>query len=305
MTRTSELVAWASSDFCAQTVTVSAGDDGAENWVAASSIGVSANDIGFRQGVVAVERLRTYHGRPAHFDRHLVRWRRTLDFLGIAVSTDSAEINDRITELIRRNRSWCDAAGDFGITMVATPGEATRPTEMMHLNPLDHAQIARRQSVGQPLVITGVCQPPMQSWPRDIKVRCRLHYYQADRIARQLMSDGLGVLVDADGSVTETSVANLAIVINNEIWSPPPSHVLPGVTQEWVEQLASDLAFSWGYRPIYPAELRQADEVWLMGTDGGLWFADRVDGVPVGDGTGGRVYRKLLAAFESDAAGPI
>lgn len=305
MPRSSELVAWASSDFCSDAVSAFPGVDRAENWVAASSLGVSVNDIGFRQGVVAVERLRTYDGRPVHLDRHLVRWRRTLDFLGIRLSTDSAEIGDRIAELIRRNRAWCEVAGEFGITMIATPGDATRPTEMMHLNPLDHAGIARHQTEGQPLVITGVCQPPQQSWPRDIKVRCRLHYYQADRIARQLVADALGVLVDADGSVTETSVANLAIVTNNAIWSPPPSHVLPGVTQEWVKQLATDLAFGWDYRPLYPADLRQADEVWLMGTDGGLWFADRVDGVPVGDGTGGRVYRKLLAAFESAVAGPF
>jgi len=189
--------------------------------------------------------------------------------------------------------------------MIATPGETTGPTEMMHLNPLDHALIARHQTEGQPLVITGVCQPPQQSWPRDIKVRCRLHYYQADRIARQLTPDALGVLVDADGSVTETSVANLAIVTGDAIWSPPPSHVLPGVTQEWVKALATDLGFSWDFRPLYPADLRQADEVWLMGTDGGLWFADRVDGVLVGDGTGGRVYQKLLAAFESAIAGPL
>ncbi len=269
----------------------------------ASELQVSVHDIGFRQSAVAVERLRTYRGRPTAVSQHIIRWRRTLDHLAIRVAVDETTLSQRIDELIRRNQSWCAHAGDFGITMLATPGcgsgEGSRPTEMLHLNPLDHGKIEHHRTDGQPLVITDVQQPSGKSWPRDIKVRCRLHYYLADRIAHQIDPAAIGLLVDADGSVTETSVASLTICRQGVIHSPPPDQVLPGITQQFVAQVAGELKVPWRYTSLFPADVRQADEVWLMGTDGGLWFANRVDGGLIGKGQPGVIYRRVLERFDA------
>ncbi|TVP96573.1 MAG: branched-chain amino acid aminotransferase [Planctomycetaceae bacterium] len=283
-------------------------DQGGEAYVPEAAIAISLHDTGFRQGVVAVERLRTYGGKPAELAQHLARWRRTLEHLLIRIPTDQSRVAARIEALIERNRAWCQRAGDFGITMLATPGRfddpGGGPTQIMHLNPLDFETIRRRRSNGQPLVITDVQQPSPRCWPRDIKVRCRLHYYSADAAARLLMPDGLGVLIDADGSITETSVANIAIVRDGICLAPPIDQVLPGVTQNRIRRLADRLGLPWQHRPLFPADLRDADEVWLMGTDGGLWFADRVDGHPIGDGTAGPHYRQMSDAFDRQMRGP-
>lgn len=298
-------IAWRSADSPPPGVPI-AGPSGSAvggNWVAANELHVSIHDLGFRQSVVAVERLRTYHGRPASLSEHIVRWRRTLDHLAIAAVVDEAAIAERIDGLQRQNERWCQQVGDFGITMLATPGwnpaAAVRPTEMMHFNPLDHAKIARHRATGQPLVITDVQQPSARSWPRDIKVRCRLHYYLADRLAHQIDPAAIGLLVDADGSVTETSVASLAICRDGVIFSPPPEQVLPGVTQHLVEQVAHQAGIAWTYTTLFPADVRQADEVWLMGTDGGLWFINRADGMLIGQGQPGAIYRHVLAGFDA------
>lgn len=272
-------------------------------WVRSDQLQISVQDLGFRQAVTAVERLRTYGGRPASLSQHLIRWRRTLDYLGIAILVDEAEIAQRIAALIDRNAAWCRRVGDFGITLLATPGQdAGRPdaaTEIMHLNPLDPAKLQRHRTAGQPLIITDVHQPSSKSWPRDIKVRCRLHYYLADRAAQQIDAAALGLLIDADGSVTETSVASVAICQDGQILSPPIEQVLPGTTQQAVEQVARQLGLAWSYQTLFPAEIRQADEVWLMGTDGGLWFANRVDGVLIGEGRPGPMYQKVLPQFDA------
>ena len=281
-------------------------------WKPLGHVGVSVDDVGFRQSVVAVERLRTYNGKVIELHPHLIRYRRTLDFLGIDACIDEAVISDRIDELISRNKSWCAGENDFGITMLATPGEAaplstnrssasgdqSAITQILHLNSLDHQKIHHHQVSGQPLVVTDVKQPPAESWPRDIKVRCRLHYYLADRRAREFASGGVGVLIDADGSVTETSVANLAMVVNGEIVSPPSEQVLPGVTQDLVQRIASEMAIPWRHETIYPAELRTSDEIVLMGTDGGIWFANRIDGHPINGEQPGEIYKKLSSGFD-------
>lgn len=268
-------------------------------WLPLRQVGIGVNDIGFRQSVVAVERLRTYGGRVLGLAQHLTRYRRTLDCLGIALPLDQSEMQQRIGDLVTKNRPWCEQEIDFGITMLATPGEdASTVTEIIHFNPLDHNKIARQRTHGQPVVITSVRQPSEACWPRDIKVRCRLHYHLADHQARQVSPSGIGVLVDEDGSVTETSVANLAMVIGGEILSPPTTQVLPGITQHLIQRLALESGLTWRHQTIPPAQLRGADEVLLMGTDGGIWYANRVDEQPICQAQPGSIYQQLRHAFD-------
>ncbi len=271
------------------------------SWGPLAQAAFSMHDVGLRQSVIAVERLRTYGGRIWQLEEHLVRWRRTIDFLGIDITVSNQEVETRLQELLERNQAWCQTQGDVGVTMLATPGQRVNDgdqerwvaTEIMHLNPLPLQQIQRHRQDGQAMLITNVQQPPPEAWPRDIKVRCRLHYYLADRQAAQFAPGSVGVLLDSDGSVTEASVANLAIVAAGRIISPPPGQVLPGITQHWLQTLADRLQIDWIHQRLFPADLRRADEILLMGTDGGIWFANQIDGQSVGSGAAGPIYRRL------------
>ena len=259
---------------------------------------IPVNDLGFRQGATAVERLRTYGGDVFQLDAHLDRWQKTVDALGIAGLPLRAAIGVLLNELIGRNPDFVDAVGDFGITMLATPGTSGHdPTFCMHLNAIDDQLVQRRRQRGQPLVVTEVMQPAAKCWPRSIKVRCRLHYFLADQVAAEQQSDGLGVLADSDGSITETSIANLAIVRSGEVISPRRDQILGGVTQMVVQSLAAEAGIPWGEASITAADLAAAEEILLMGTDGGLWFARSVDDQLIGHGRSGEIYTQLLQRF--------
>ena len=106
------------------------------------------------------------------------------------------------------------------------------------------------------------------------------------------------MLLDQDGSITETSIANLAIVQSGTILSPPADRVLGGITQAIVETLAEQQSLPWQKQPISPDQLISADEVLLMGTDGGLWFASSVNGIPIGDGKPGHILLQLQAELD-------
>ncbi len=272
----------------------------AGRWAAHDQLRVPVDDIGFRQGATAVERLRTYNGNVFQLAAHLDRWQHTIDELGIDGLPLPRATEVLVAELIGRNRAFVDLVGDFGITIFATPGVpgTGSPTFGMHLNVIDHALIRRRREQGQPLVVTNVSPPPQSSWPRSIKVRSRLHYYLADQIAAQQQSGAVGVLVDQDGGITETSIANVAIVEAGNIVSPVRHRVLGGITQQVVEQLAKDCAFTWSQSTIPVERLTAADEVLLMGTDGGLWFAPSIGGKSIAAGQRGEIYRRLLARFD-------
>lgn len=268
-------------------------------WIGRSQLLISVDDTGFRQAATAVERLRTYGGRPFQVARHLERWQSSVSALRILDLPHPGDLADLIQELVQRNHRLIDACGDVGITLFATPGEpgGDRPTLALHLNQIDHARVAALRNDGQPLVVTDVMQPPQESWPRDIKVRCRLHYYLADQQAKAEEPTAVGLLVDRDATITETSIANVAIAEGGKIISPLPDRVLGGITQSTVEKLATAQGIPWRKEPINVQRLLAADEVLLMGTDAGLWFVNRINQKLVSRGRPGPLYQVLLEDF--------
>ncbi|TWU60833.1 branched-chain amino acid aminotransferase [Rubripirellula tenax] len=269
------------------------------NWIEHDRMVVSIDDIGFRQSVTVVERLRTYNQRPFQFEAHWKRWQSSLDALAID-DTPTREAMTSITdELLHRNRDWVNSNGDVGITWFATPGlmgtspHERVPTIGIHLNPIDHDRNVAKQTIGQPLVITSVRQQPDDAWPRAIKVRCRLHYFRADQMAQAVDPHAVGVLIDDDGSVTDTSIANLAIVEGGSIVSPEADQVLASVSQAVVEQIAHEFNIAWRKERVRPDRITQADEVLLMGTDCGVWFANRVGTADIHGRRPGPVFQRI------------
>ncbi len=267
------------------------------------SLSLSLHDLGVRQSVIAVERLRTYDLQVAQLEAHAVRWRRTLDELYLPLMVDVQDLRQRISSLLDANRQWISEYQDCGIVLMATPGESVAgkhhsSNEWMHLQSINHAVMERHRTAGQRLFITDIEQPSERCWPRDIKVRCRLHYYLADQQAREHHPDAAGLLVDHDGTVTETSHSNVVIVRDGEVWAPPPDQVLPGVTMEVVRSACAQLEIAWHRERLWPAEVREADEVWMMGTDGGLWFASHVDGAAKPLPKEGSLFGQVLRQFD-------
>jgi branched-chain amino acid aminotransferase len=248
------------------------------NWLPCSQISLAIDDIGFLQGVTAVERLRTWNGQLPVISAHLIRFKHTTDTLGIVGLPGNELLENLLLELIDRNRP----NEDVGITMFATPGRRglSKPTLAIHLTALDHTRLQTLRTDGQPLVITQVLQPDPQCWPRTIKVRSRVHYHLADSFARRYDPNALGILLDSDGSVTETSTSNLLVATeNNTLILPPAARVLPGVMANLVCDIAKREGWHIERRPLMPEVLLTANSVWLTGSEVGLWWASSIDRV--------------------------
>ncbi|TWU03840.1 D-alanine aminotransferase [Neorhodopirellula pilleata] len=237
-------------------------------------------DLGFRQGVTAVERLRTYDRRPFAVDRHLQRFAQTLRSIGMDASVSMDAIERLIDEIIDRNRDWVSQQVDVGITVWATPGRRLSNqggvTYAVHLNPIDHEAVRIRRTEGQSVVLTDIRQPAPDCWPRSAKVRSRLHYFLADQQSESIRRGSTGVLRDEDDSWTESSVANLALVVDDELVFAPVDRVLPGVTQCIVREIAWNQGIDCRNQLIQTVDIGRAQAMLLMGTDTGLWFASEV-----------------------------
>ena len=97
---------------------------------------------------------------------------------------------------------------------------------------------------------------------------------------------------------TETSTANIVIHVPSEgLATPPRRTVLPGVSLEVVAELAKRLAIPFGERPLFPADVAAADEVFLSSTPFGILPVTRFCGRPIGSGRPGQVFARLHSAW--------
>ncbi|GGS19282.1 branched-chain amino acid aminotransferase [Streptomyces aureoverticillatus] len=74
------------------------------------------------------------------------------------------------------------------------------------------------------------------------------------------------LLLDHRGRLAEATGANLFLVLDGALHTPPPDCVLDGITRRTVIALAHDLGLTVVERHLAPAELDRATEVFLTGT---------------------------------------
>jgi branched-chain amino acid aminotransferase len=104
------------------------------------------------------------------------------------------------------------------------------------------------------------------------------------------------VLLDEDGHVTYGPGFNLFVVADGRL-ATPDAGVLEGLTRQSVIELAREMDLAVAVRPVAVAELRDADEILLVTTAGGIMPASRIDGRIMGNDRPGPVFRRLHDAF--------
>jgi branched-chain amino acid aminotransferase len=101
------------------------------------------------------------------------------------------------------------------------------------------------------------------------------------------------------GTLAEASSANLFLVRNGRLITPPPSeNILEGITREAVMELArQELGIETDERVIGRTEIYVADEAFLTGTGVQIEPIANVDGRPVGTGEPGPIVSRLQKIY--------
>jgi branched-subunit amino acid aminotransferase/4-amino-4-deoxychorismate lyase len=269
-------------------------------WVPDAELSIGVDDMGFLLGATVTERLRTFRGEVFRLDEHLRRLRHSLEIVGLRADDTTEKVGSAIVEFVERNRALIAADDDWSILAFATPGTSAAgpPTVCVHGYPLPFSRWMSQYEDGVRVAISDVRQIPPQSLPPELKCRSRMHYYLADHRAALAQPGARAILLDEDGFVAEATTANVLAYRHGEgLVSPPPEHILFGVSLGVVQELAATLDVPFVKRPLAVDELRSADEVMLTSTSVCLLPVTECDGRPIGDGHPGPRYRKLLAAW--------
>lgn len=107
------------------------------------------------------------------------------------------------------------------------------------------------------------------------------------------------VLLNERGEVSECTAANLFIVKNDKVLTPPlNSGCLEGVTRGVLMEIASEAGTSVGEQTLRLEDLLSADEVFVTSTNRNVIGVKEIAGQTIGDGKGGELTRRLDLAFE-------
>jgi len=255
-------------------------------------------DYGTLMGAIVVERMRTYGGLLHDWSAH---WKRMLlgcEALGIRLPWDQQDFGQALQQLLAANRALQQSEPDLSVVALASPGNPEfglgNLTFALHLLPIPWKRLRSWYECGTPMVSSEWTTGAGSSWPAPIKVRNRLAYYLADRDAWTGTTDGLGIVRTANGSVGDTSIANLLMINKWDQWvSPSPESVLLGTSLQLCASLLEREGISIAYQDISLDELRAAKEVILVGNTPCAWHARTVDDHPIGDANAGPKCRWL------------
>jgi branched-chain amino acid aminotransferase len=100
------------------------------------------------------------------------------------------------------------------------------------------------------------------------------------------------------GELVECSQSNFFVVRRGRVETAPLSAgLLPGITREFVLELAAERGIPGGEARLTPADLDRAEEAFITGTTREVTPVVAVSDRTIGDGKPGKITKELLAAF--------
>jgi para-aminobenzoate synthetase component 1 len=243
---------------------------------------VSVEDEGFAYGYGIFETVRVQRGCALMLAAHLARFRRAWDTWFSAPFPDvtwqdvieqvvsQSGLKDKIAAVkLLAAAGKAGGPGDPGITLMVTAREYTH-------------RLAGSARKGLRLA---VYPHGRQSPLSDHKTMNYMFQRMAGKWAGKQQADE-AVILNADGSVSETNTANLLCTIGGKTYRPSSAHVLPGT----MEQAICELLAKWG-KPVESAQvtvdaLKGADSVIVTNALMGAVPATEIDGVTLPDDSG-------------------
>ena len=135
-----------------------------------------------------------------------------------------------------------------------------------------------------------------------IKNRSRLFYLNANIEVSQFQGeDNWALLLDTSGFISEGTGDNFFIIKDNVVISPEGRDILRGISRQYVmEELCPQLGLKVIEKNIEPYDVYTADEAFMTGTPFCMLPVVRLNGLEIGDGKVGEVYKSLLKAWSDN-----
>lgn len=151
------------------------------------------------------------------------------------------------------------------------------------------------QKRGGHLIIAETLRIPAESVDPTAK---NFHWADLTRGQFEALDRGadFSLLLDSDGNVTEGPGFNVFMVTDGVVVTPDAG-VLEGITRKSVIEICADLGIPARVGKVSANEAREADEIFLATTAGGVMPASRIDGRIMGNDRPGPISTKIKDTF--------
>ena len=266
---------------------------------------VSVFDHGFLYGEGVYETLRTYNRRLFLFDRHARRLRRSAGMIALDLPFSDDDLLQAITETIGRAALRDEAyvrvlvtrgVGELTYDPKATPSH----TLAIIVKPqVDPPEAAYRDGVAVAIVDI------IRNHPGSVNPMIKSNNLMNNALAMQeAIRRGAfeGVMRNYRGDLTECTTANLFVVKDGTVLTPPlDAGILPGITREFIFEIGRAAGIEMHEAALRDEHLYGADEAFLTSTTREAVPIVTVDGRTIGAGKPGPVTLKLLEEFRRAA----
>ena len=260
---------------------------------------IDPTDRGFLLADGLLATLRAYAGRPFRLSDHLSRLRADAARLGIPVPLSDETLGDAVVAVLDANRL---DRSDASIRITLTRGTGPRgllppatPKPTLMIAAARYAPPAQRPRSAAIASIRRNDQSPTA----QIKT---LAYLDNILALREVVDRGFdeALLLNTRGRVAGGSHANLFLVIDGALRTPPPGEgVRPGIARGLILELARGLDIPTQETPLESADLDRAEEAFLTNSLVELAPLGRIEDRVVGGGEVGPLTTELRTRYQS------
>ncbi|MCO1653936.1 aminotransferase class IV [Pseudonocardia humida] len=255
-----------------------------------------ADDLGAVRGDGVFETANVRGGRPWLLDAHLDRMARSAAALDLALPAREALVALADTAC----RAW-PAADEGALRIVCTRGPESGgpPTVYATLNPItDHQRAKRRSGVAVRTLPLGIPVAVRTAEPALLAGAKTLSYAVNMACQRWATAHGADdvLWVSADGYALEAPTSSLVWLRDGVLCTVPPAEtgILAGTTAAHLLSRAGELGWTAREQLVRPAELADAQGVWLTSSARGPVEVRSLDDTPLGPSPETTRITKLL-----------
>jgi len=236
--------------------------------VDAAAARIDPADRGFLLGDGLFETMRADGGRVVRLARHLARLRQGAGALGIGLALDDDAIARALETTLEANGQ---GRGGAALRLTLTRGPGPRgllpPSDASPTLMIAAFALPPLRPPAQAVIVRGVARNQGSITSR-LKGLGYLDNILALREAQAGGSDE-ALLLNAAGRLACASAANLFLVADGRLLTPPPEEgVLPGITRGRLLELAPTLRIACSERPLEPGAIDAAQEAFVSSSLG-------------------------------------
>lgn len=253
---------------------------------------LAPGQIGLLSGWGVFTTLKVADGVPFAFERHWARISRDAATMNVPLPGSSEALRQKLLELVEANRAfsstlrlvivrngggmWAGPSTGCDSDVIALTADSKDWGEGVKLGMVAHARHAACEFATTKIL----------SWAMNLTWVERAHQKGLDEV----------VLLNEHGDVAECTSANIFAAVGGQVWTPPvASGCLPGITRAILLGEIHAPGIQVAEKKLSPADLQNADEVFITSTTRNLLPVREIEGKPVGRTD--RAFHALSYAF--------